>query len=161
MAAPTGATGALYRVHVGPTGYAEDFTGYDALFFLNLTGEALVNPLLGIVESGTDSTFLEPLLAGGFATDPLFGGNGAADLGMLAGYGVYETLIPAGGTLFNFGADAAADRGQRLENGQFAFLTGAPTGPAAVPEPGTIALLLTGVAGLAGMRQLQRSGQRR
>lgn len=53
---------------------------FATLLFLNLSGKALSDPALGVVESGPDNGFLEALLSGGFATDPLFGGNGPTDL---------------------------------------------------------------------------------
>lgn len=34
--APPGAVGALYRMDVGPSGYNEDFGGFDVLLYINL-----------------------------------------------------------------------------------------------------------------------------
>lgn len=138
-------------------GYDEAFTGYDALLFVNLTGEALSDAALGIVESGPDNGFLEALLSGGFTTDPLFGGNGPTDLGMLDFDGVYETLLPAGEAMFNFSADGVTETGLSLDDGQFAFLDSSQA-TATVPEPASVTTLLVAMAGLAGLRA---RGQRR
>jgi hypothetical protein len=157
--APKNAIAAIYRVQLGPTGYNEDFTGYDAVFLLNLTGTTLSDPALGIVEGAPDDAFLEALLSGGFATNPLFDGSGPTDLGMLASDGVYETLIPAGDAMFNFSADGVTDIGQNLDDGQFAYLD-APQRGTTVPEPSSLLVLLVASAGIAGVRvgRLRRSG---
>lgn len=91
------------------------------------------------------------LLAGGFANDELFGGEGPVELDLLEAFGVYMTLVPAFGTLFNFGFEGQVFSDVPLELNQFVFIDAAPgdlPDPVAVAEPGSLALLTTGFTGL-------------
>jgi hypothetical protein len=83
----------------------------------------------------------------------LFGGNGPLALTSLDAYSVYETLIPHNGTLFNFSADGRTARNIQLENGQFAFLSGAVHD---VPEPPAWSLMAAGIALLGCWRRLAK-----
>jgi hypothetical protein len=150
--APTRAAEALYRVAIGPTGYDESFTGYDTLLLINLTGQQLTNPFLGVVAGGADSAFSQQLLDGGYATDPLFGGLGPTFLDALGAYGVYETLVPAGeDDFFNFGAGGLVpEAGVQLADGQFAFAI-------STPEPEALTVFLVGLAGTLAARRRGRS----
>src|SRR5204863_1702760 len=94
MHATSGA--AVVLLDVGPTGYADNYTGYDMLLYINLLGAPLSNPKLGA--GATD--FSKPLLVGGYANDPAFGGAGAQTLTQIGGSAVYATLVPTGTTNF-------------------------------------------------------------
>src|SRR6185369_508406 len=146
---------ALMRVHVGPDG--NDFGDYDAVFLINLTGTDLLNPFLGVVENGSDDGFAQALAMGGYANDPLFGGSGPQFLGALSGFGVYETLVPVHGTVFNFGYGDTKITDVPLEAGQFSYISG-KTGdlPDAIPEPATWLMLGTGATLLGGWRRRAR-----
>ncbi|MEJ2392689.1 MAG: hypothetical protein P8019_14980, partial [Gammaproteobacteria bacterium] len=87
--APANALAAVLRLDLGPGPFAENYTGFDMLLFVNLSDIALSNPSIGVNESATD------LLTGGFRTDPLFGGSGGPqDLNVLEPGAVWATLIP-------------------------------------------------------------------
>jgi hypothetical protein len=152
--APSRAAEALYRVAVGPTEYDESFTGFDAVFLLNLTGQALTDPTLGIADGVVDPKFFEPLMAGGYGTNPLFGGLGPMALTSLPAYGVYETLIPIGDDadmFFNFGASGIVPvTGLQLADGQVGFAV-------STPEPSTVVLLLAGFVCLTGAKRWRRA----
>jgi hypothetical protein len=81
---------------VGPTGYSDSYSGYDLLLYLNLSGQSLDSPLLGV--SGTS-----PLVQQGVANDPTFGGSGPQVLGQFGAYDVYGTLVPANTTSVSAG----------------------------------------------------------
>ena len=85
-APPTGAVGALLRLDVGPAGFSDDFDGFDILLFLNLLGEALDDPMLGIGGTSID------LLTRGFANNADFGGAGPVTLTSLGALAVWATL---------------------------------------------------------------------
>ena len=131
------AAAGLVRMHLGPVGFANDFTGFDMLLYLNLSDDALSAPAMAAGGA------LQSLLARGYANNPTFGGSGPFTLTSLGSDGVYGTLIPAGTTsdfaisLMDgtqvFSATAAA-----LANGEALYV---------VPEPATWVLLA--VAGLA------------
>jgi hypothetical protein len=160
-AAPKGAIAALIRVQTGPGVFDLGFTGFDNLLFVNLTGSALSVPELGISETGPDGCLLNPLMTGGFATDPLFGGDGPADLGSLAGFDVWDTLIPDSGTLFNFAGDGYSLTNVALEDGDAAYLVPTQGGPSTVPEPTTLGLVLAGLLGLGVIRRRRPSDRSR
>ena len=103
--APGNARAALARFDLGPTGYSDDYIGFDMLLFINLLPTGLLNPMIGVDPLGQDAGFLESLRVGGVANDPLFGGSGPQVLASLGGLGVYGTLISQNGTIFNASAD--------------------------------------------------------
>jgi len=127
-ARPARALGALLRLDVGPGGYADDFTGFDALLFLNLTGAPLGDPLLGL--GGAD---LWPLMSLG--TTALAVGMPASALGSLDAYAVWMTLIPD--SVESVAALATGTMGAfaNLLNGDFVYLIAPGGGGAAVPAP--------------------------
>jgi len=141
LAAPADAVAALMRLDVGPTGYAEDYTGFDALLLLNLTSGALTDPALGIDPAGADSGFLRPLTAEGSYLGTPF------NLSELAAYMIYMTLVPEGGTLFNadFGGTQAISTS--LATGQAAYLVAGPS----VPLPPSVWLFMSALLGLFGL----------
>jgi len=145
--APAGSIAALHKMDVGPASYDIDFAEFDMLLFINLTDDALMNPLLG-VDPGDDPTFLISLLQGGWANDPLFGGSGDLALASLPGKGVYATLVAEGNTAYNVGAGNLTSS-SGLGQGGASYLT--PTG--AAPEPATWALLGAGAFGLGALRR--------
>jgi hypothetical protein len=160
-AAGQGAQEALYRVHLGPAGYDNDFTGFDAVFLLNLTDSPILDPTLGVVENGTDDSFFQQLLQGGFLTNPLFGGEGPTELASLPGFGVYEILVPDFGTDFNFGGDGTTTTDIPLEDNQVIVLGSAdildvppPPSPNSVPEPGSLTVLAGALVGFFGLRRI-------
>jgi len=139
--APGDALAALLRLDVGPSGYADDFVGYDVLLMINLTSGPLTDPVLGVDRAGLDDTFAVDLLAGGYLLES------PEPLGSLDPFAIWATLIPEGGAMFNAGATGALFRSAAgLANGESAYLK-------AVPLPGSLGLF---VAALAGLNLVQR-----
>jgi hypothetical protein len=129
------ASGALFRTSASILGPA--FSGFDALLFINLSGNAFNSPMFG-----TDGA-LQSLLARGFTNNPAFGGGGAQLVGSLGSNAVYGTLIPAAaGTLPAMTVTSStsgltfAATGAALASGQALYV---------VPEPATWLLLAAGV----------------
>lgn len=120
---PAGTGAALYRVHIGPTGYANDFTGYDAVFLINTSGGSLSSPQLGAGTAG----YLQDLLQEGYLNEPNFGGSGAQTLASLAANGVFMTLVPSGTSPFNAsfveGGTTYSASGVSLANGSVYYLS--------------------------------------
>lgn len=142
-AAPGNALAAVLRLDVGPTGYSDDYRGYDMLLLINLSDDPLTDPMLGAGYSA-ETTGLTPLMTGGWAASPTFGGPGFSVLSTLGGHEVWATLVYEAWDSVNadvYGAWKPLE-GVSLTNGQSAFL---------VPEPATLALLALG--GLALMRR--------
>ena len=94
--APAGTGAALYRVHLGPGIYSNDFSGYDSSLLVNLSG---CSPGRSAARRGADS--LHTLLQEGYLNNPEFGGSGTEVLTSLAANGVYMTLVPSSTTTFN------------------------------------------------------------
>ncbi len=139
--APKGATAFITPLPVGPTGFANDWLGYEVLLFVNFGTADLTDPtLMG-----------QPLLSYGFADDPEFGGNGMAHLiGKLGSDEVFAALVPdfVTATRFTFN-DGRQDWTGLLDS--FDVLYNGPDLVTA-PEPGTPALLGAGLLGLAIVR---------
>jgi hypothetical protein len=140
-----------------PSGYADAFTGYDMPLFLNLSNHALLNPELGIVPAEAYQQFAQVLLTEGYLNDPAFGGGGPLTLGSLGGGDVYAPLVPIGDSIINALASGTRPiRGGSLTDGGALYLTTTMT---SVPEPGSLALLGTGMLCLAFL-SLRRARQR-
>ena len=121
--APDGAMAALIRVDLGPSGYSEDYVGYDMLLLVNLSDTALQNPRLGV------DGVLQPLMQGGWERDPQYNGAGDLALTSLGAYQIYATLVPSSRTEFAFGGSRTdVNTGiiqvekVKLSNGQASYL---------------------------------------
>ena len=84
-------------IHTGAAPANNDFPGFDYLFLINLTDQALTSPRLGAGAAG----FLQNLITEGFSNDPAFGGGGPVTISQLGPYQVYGTTIPIGTSDFN------------------------------------------------------------
>jgi hypothetical protein len=131
---------ALFLMDIGPSVFAQNYVGYDMLLAINLSDDALFDPVLGV--DGHTSE----LLVQGFLNDPNFGGAGPQELGFLGAYEVYATLVPETlrGSTFTFSFDSgaqsfAATASLRVNSGAFAYQV--------VPEAGAVGLTLLGAAG--------------
>jgi len=144
--ASAGALAALWRLDTGPGIWGDDFIGFDILLMVNLTDQALGNPMLGYDPLGLDSGFMSDLLLGGYQNDALFGGSGPGLLGSLNAFSVYATLVPDSGSLFNASVLGAEALSTGLGTGDYAYLYA--TIPSNVSEPGVLALLLIGLVGI-------------
>jgi hypothetical protein len=136
------APAALVLSDTGPGAYNWLFPGYDWLFFINLTDEALLNPKLGF---GLGD-FETQLRQGGWSRDVSFGGSGDTALTSLAPYAVYATLVPEGTEWFTASFE---EESLRLGTEQQNF---GSTAVMAVPEPSAMGLGLMGAA-LLGWRR--------
>ena len=117
--APEDAVAAIFRTGSGIDGDA--LVNHDHVFLINLTDDSLSGLSLGIASDG-NSDFSIPLLIGGFANNPLFGGSGAVEFDALFGGGVYTTSVPSDDTFrFNLGAEGFS-LSEVLSDGDFAFL---------------------------------------
>jgi hypothetical protein len=155
MGKPANALGAILRLDLGPTGYADDYAGFDMLLFLNLTADALIDPMLGFDPLANDPAFRQSLLSGGFATQAAFGGSGPAVLGSLGGFGVYATLVSEGAGFFNASAVGATSvSGELLGDGDFAYLLRAQS----VPEASALGLFGLALAGLGLVARRRKTG---
>lgn len=156
-AAPGDARAAVYRLDLGVTGYADDFTGFDLLLLLNLGADALLNPQLGVETAVPGSGFMRSLLLGGYARELMFGGSGDVVLNALLGGDIFATLVPEADLLVSAAADGTTGlSGVSLLSGEFAYLL-APTA-SRVPEPATLWLCLGGPFALALRRRWRRTG---
>jgi hypothetical protein len=136
----------LFRMHVGPGGYAYDFdkTGigdgnFDMLVLLNLSAGAANLPQMGM------DGVLQALLSLGYTRNAAVGGSGGPVViaSLPAGAG-YATLVPSGTTAnAQIGADVGNGpqlaMGANLANGQALYLM--------IPEPSS--LVLAALGGLA------------
>lgn len=96
--APKGCPAALVRVAAGPAPYDAALTAYDYLFFVNLSGQILASPQLGV---GAFDYFA-PLYQGGQDTNPIFQGHGRQPITQMPADAVYATTIPVKAAPFNF-----------------------------------------------------------
>ena len=90
-AAPAGALAALHRRDVGPGSFSDDYTGYDAVLFINLTNQPVGSPAMALGQLTTNV----PLRVQGYTRSPLFGGGGPQVLDSLPGNAIYMTLVPS------------------------------------------------------------------
>ncbi len=126
---PPDAFAGLARFDIGPTPFDTDYLGYDVLLFYSAKGTTLNNPMLGVGEQD----YLIPLLDGGYANDPLFGGVGDTAVTTMGGFSVYATLIPENTEWFNFSVDSGgvilSAQQQILNDGELFFVTSSPNVP--------------------------------
>ena len=161
----------LERLSGSKLGFTE-FPGFDYLIFGNAGLNPLDNPMLGVDPSNTDSQFATYLLQGGWAKDPLFGGNGPETLNSLEPGRLYATLIPKIGTIFNLGFADKMTGGLHLPENEKIYLDDQAivlgrgvvnsndlinVDQTNIPEPATWILLLSGLMGLIRFRN--RMGQ--
>lgn len=145
---PASAAAALLRLPDGPPGYGDFMPDFDMLLIVNMTSALLLNPMLGIDPSGTDTNFVQLLLERGPDSNPFFGGAGATALAALPGYEIYATLIPKTGTIFNLGFNDHLTAGLDLKPGKVVYLN---SQAAVVPLPASGVLLFSG-AGFIALR---------
>ena len=141
--APTGALAALVRMDTGAGSMAQNWAGFDMLYLVNLSDKPLELPYLGVGAKG----YAMSLMTGGWARDPLFGGNGLYGwLSALEPGQVYALLIPGGITNFNMMAGGGNFTWQEtLANGGAMYM---------IPEPASAMLLVLGA--LAVLRRKGR-----
>jgi len=114
--APPGAIAAVVRMDVGPTGYSDDYDGFDMVLFVNLTGESLPNPKFGT------GSFLVDLKTRGVANNPDFGGGGPVTLASLESDEVWATLVPDGTTTFNAAVEGESELFLPLSDGEAFYI---------------------------------------
>jgi len=151
-AAPSGGSAALAR-RSSFAGLVME--GFDALIMVNLTGRSLLDPkLVGFGDAGFSQ--MSALLAGGWAQDAAFGGDGADTILALQANGMYLTFVPsdtASNSLrFGFSVDGASTSGVLTRDGQAMYLS-----TVAIPEPGTWAMLLAGLGVLLRRFRVRRA----
>ena len=115
--APAGTDAVLVRSDLGPVGLDDDFVGFDALLFANLSNNSINAPQLGVGADG----YLVDLLNGGGERNAIFGGS-AETITTLAPNAVYIVLIPEDATLFNIAGDGITASASTLANNQALFL---------------------------------------
>lgn len=85
--APGDAVAGLIRLDVGPAGYAQNYTGYDMVLFVNLSPSGLAQPRLQMTLPGTQMAQTLPVLR-------IDGVGSATALGTLGVGAVWATLVP-------------------------------------------------------------------
>ena len=152
--APGNALGALARFDLGPSGFSDNYLGFDMLLLINLSDQIFSDPKLGVTSGASgNAPLLQSLLTGGFASLTEFGGAGASVLGALNPFGIYATLVPEGTAYFGASIIGSAIRNVSLANGDFEYLLAASS-VAPVAEPTTLALIVLGLVGLGFRRKL-------
>ena len=150
---PEGALAALMRVGNLP-GAHPDLLGTDEILLLNLTDRLLSDAAVGATLAARDSpAFVSRLALGGHEHNPLFlAAAGPAFLSGLEPDQVFAFTVPDDFELRYWLAVGELSHGGLLSApGQAIYLTRFDSPAPAVPEPGTLALLLAGVLGLLGM----------
>ncbi len=117
-AAPAGALAALVYEDVGRAGFNDDYSGFDMLAVLNLSGDDLPDLMFGAGNAGFESG----LLTGGVANNANFGGDGVPDALTLEEDGVYITLVPEGTMDFNLSAMGFSTSMEAMTDGSVLFL---------------------------------------
>ena len=110
---PGDATAAVIRIPSAsvPSGLTTSFPGYDLVLFVNLSGQTLADPTLGIGLGSNISSFASALLQGGSSSNPDFGGTGPTVISGLAAQSVWATWVPSGSAYYvnaNVGGSASA-----------------------------------------------------
>ncbi len=159
-AAPTGALGALIINGTGLPGYSEEFTGYQWVFFVNLSGRALNNVSLGF-----DSTGQRTNVSLGLYQETTSGFNIALQrIASLQSGDIFSFLVPTGQLstgLFNVSADGATSLHVRpaYEFGNVTYLmpsaSNAPE-PSSILSAGLSLLIFAGIFGGRGNRRWAR-----
>ncbi|MEP9378774.1 PKD domain-containing protein [Aquabacter sp. CN5-332] len=133
---PSDALIAVIRLDIGADG--EDYTGYDMLLYVNLTGFALADPSLGVGEAA------QALMTGGYSAQQIFGGNGTGSvMSLLASHAVWATLIPESATTVSasIGGIGGSLSNVTIVDGQVLYLRAdAPAAPAQNPISGLTAI---------------------
>jgi 6-phosphogluconolactonase (cycloisomerase 2 family) len=88
----SGALAAVIRVHA-PQGF-DDYTGYDVVLFVNLTGITLENPTLALGEASLAASAAKTLATGGVDIGPLAAPGAPTDITGLGANAVWATLVP-------------------------------------------------------------------
>lgn len=117
-----GAFAAVIRSHLTWNGI--DFPGFDQIMLVNLSATGtLTGPMLGAGAPG----FLSPLLRGGIANDPLWGGSGPKAIASLAPGSAFVFMVPSSTQLVNaqviVGNQVHTGSSVRLGNEQVMYLT--------------------------------------
>lgn len=157
VGAPMDAIAALMRLDVGPTGYGDDYTGFDMLLLVNLTGGQLVRGGLGV---GGAAGLTASLLLGGYARDAEFGGMGDEVDSLFDAFGVYATLVRDSDLVFNAAFDEGSISQATLGDGDFAYILRSNS-TSQIPVPGTISLVALALPGLALARRRPGASSRR
>ena len=144
----------------GPTGFDDDFAGFDFITLVNLTDAPLERVTFSAKPAG--STALLPplrLTAGGFTRDEQFGGQGDEIIDLGIGE-LWSTLVPEGALSVQMGVGALTDA---FEIGEFAsvaarfiFAPAAPPPPPnmqPIPLPAPAWMLLSALGGLWLLRR--------
>jgi hypothetical protein len=117
------ASAAIVRQDTGPSGSNIDFIGHDYVLMLNLCEEDAPNPLLGISLYDSASSYLKPLMTGGYKNDPRAGGGqGPITIDTLPVDSVYATLLPEGRSYFNAAIGGTQIFNLELANGEAGFI---------------------------------------
>lgn len=99
--APADAKAALMRSHAPVPGTDAPYPGYDILYFINLSGQELPMPFLGV--GNKTQTYARALQLGGYLRRQEFGGAGFATLITLPAGAVYAVCVPDAAEGFTFG----------------------------------------------------------
>ena len=126
----------IVRLDTGPSGFADDYVGYDWLFVFNAGNDSLLEDVRfgaatrdGVPANEFEEIHLETLVDGGFANDDLFGGLGDVTNGDLQFLEVYATLIPESVTDFTYALTVDSDGtllsgvADDLGNGDYFFVS--------------------------------------
>lgn len=117
--APENAVAAIFRPENGPPEYPENYPEYDLLLFISITDGNLQSPELGIDLEASNSSFLQPLIEGGYTR------NEAQNISTLSGYSIYALLIPEAATLVNARITSESETfnaSQTIALGEYYFL---------------------------------------
>lgn len=136
---PSGAVAAVVRLDLGPAGMAIDYSGYDLLAFVNLTGSTqLVNPKIGVAAASATNVTLADLKLDGLGA--------LRTLNNLDPNKVWVTLVPQGtldvAASFEFGGRTFSLGRTAMGNGAVRFLQITPA-TAATPLAGLEELALS------------------
>ncbi len=123
-----------------PTSFGDQYVGFDYVFYVNMTGETLGTPQLGVTEGSANSSTFNPIPAleyQGVLNNPTFLGSGPKTISVLPAHGIWATMVPhtdpAGGQFLYSSLSGPVDllkkftgvvgQGQQLEAGKAFFIT--------------------------------------